>query len=193
MSLSLRVSRRRRLAPGLDSIGKYAFQRSGIRVVDFRNTRLRFIGDHCFSDCGLLTELHVPGTLRDIGDECFVRTKLTIVNLSHCMGLQRIGVSAFHSCFRLSQVMLPVHAFTLYGDVFYGSRLRGIEICSPPVCYAHWAPWYNTLPLHRLVFLSAHGMGDQRTLQCWVGEEPVVHSGTMCVATCNARPISPPS
>ena len=135
------------LPEGLESIGDYAFNYSGITSVKFPST-LKSIGYNSFSYAPNLTSVTINDALEYVGERAFGMLSITSIDLKNvkylgdfafqsCSTLasvtmnhvERIGKAAFFGCKALSSVSLPESLTTLDGLTFFNcSKLSDLVI-----------------------------------------------------------------
>ncbi|MBQ9325524.1 MAG: leucine-rich repeat domain-containing protein [Clostridia bacterium] len=77
------------------------------------------IGNRVFKDCKGITEVVLPGKLREIGDEAFSGcVKLKAINLPQ--NIVQIGARAFYGCTSLKKISLPEKVRVIRDYSFYG-------------------------------------------------------------------------
>lgn len=81
-----------RFGAGLESIGKDAFRKTRLEIVDFRSVRK--IGQGALAECTELREVTLPPELQEIPDELFSGCS-RLRQLPVCAGVTRIGAGAF--------------------------------------------------------------------------------------------------
>jgi len=103
--------------------------RPAIPTAQARQTRRGINGqpDNSPSACAGLTNLTIPGTLANIGDNAFAHcTGLISVTLAD--GVSRLGTNAFNYCWNLESITLP-ETVTSIGDLaFWSSGLTNVTI-----------------------------------------------------------------
>ncbi|MBQ7690701.1 MAG: leucine-rich repeat protein [Muribaculaceae bacterium] len=137
------------LPEGLESIGDYAFNYSGINSVKFPST-LKSIGYNSFSYAPNLTSVTVNDALEYVGERAFGMLAITSIDLKNvkylgdfafqsCSSLasvsmnhvERIGKAAFFGCEALTTLSLPESLTTLDGLTFFNcSKLPELVIPS---------------------------------------------------------------
>lgn len=85
-----------------------------------------------FFQCSEIRLLMFPSTLQEIGDFAFYGCEgLEVLDLRHCVNLDRIGESAFEKCTSLKVVYLPKHLQCLGSAVFRGcANLKIVNFAS---------------------------------------------------------------
>lgn len=102
----------------------------------------REIGDCAFKGCINLYDIHVPGTVKRIGDHAFFESYLIDVIIDE--GVESIGEDAFGCCDLLKNVKIPA-SVTFIGDyAFDGSR--GVILTVEPGSYAEAYARENEIP-----------------------------------------------
>lgn len=102
--------------PDITEISAYAFWGAFVGEVEF-HADIHKIGKGAFAGAGLTdsffpglmekdyTELTIPGTIREIGDDAFQSSSLKTVDLQD--GVKRIGDRAFENTIKLEHIVIP--------------------------------------------------------------------------------------
>ncbi|MBP3738369.1 MAG: leucine-rich repeat protein [Muribaculaceae bacterium] len=112
------------LPEGIETIGDFAFNYSGITSVKFPST-LKSIGYNSFSYAPNLTSITVNDALEIVGERAFGSLPITSIDLKN---VKELGAFAFQSCPSLSSVKLD-HVERLGATAFFGCKaLTGINL-----------------------------------------------------------------
>ncbi len=128
--------------PAYSSVGGVLFSQDKTRLLEYPAGRsgsyivpdgVVEIGEGAFGDCGGLTAVALPGSLRVVGDAAFYQC-VGLVGAVLPDGVESIGSSAFASCTSLSGVLLPdsvktigIGAFSKCGSLVFVSIPEGVE------------------------------------------------------------------
>ena len=111
---------------GCESIGRYAYYRSGVAALTLPSGVTTIEGS-AFRSCTSLTEVIVPSTVTTLGSDVF----------NGCTGLQKavltneIGSSTFYGCSNLVSATLPDSVRVIPGSMFYNcSKLSELNVFS---------------------------------------------------------------
>jgi hypothetical protein len=107
------------IAPGVTSIGSYAFSNSDLTSVTFATpSSVTSIGSYAFYQCTDLTALTIPEAVTSIGEgafySCFYLTALTIPE-----AVTSIGSYAFYYCSGLTALTIPEAVTSIGEGAFY--------------------------------------------------------------------------
>ena len=119
------------------SMGEYVFSGcSNLKNITFgENSQLKSIGDYAFVGCSSLTSIEIPNSVTSIGDFVFYSDtiyrcdNLKSVIFRKNSQLKSIGIFAFSSCHRLTNIKIPCNVTNIGQMAFYDCRsLKSIEI-----------------------------------------------------------------
>lgn len=114
---------------GLTSIGKDAFQASGLQSIDLSSSSLTTIGYNAFGGCRSLSSVKFPTSLSTIGDLCFRYCGvLTSIDFSSTQ-VKSIPSECFFYCASMKDVKLNDQITSIEGSAFRDCRvLETIEM-----------------------------------------------------------------
>ena len=111
----------------ITEIGAGAFQNTGLTSINLINlSKLKIIGDYTFCNgvfynCRSLTEIILPASLIEIGNDTFQNCSALIsVNFSNLLNLTKIGRFIFSYCSALTDVILPPYITEVDYGTFKG-------------------------------------------------------------------------
>lgn len=105
------------LPDGLRTIGKYAFENSGLTSIKIPSSLTMW--EYAFASCKALTTVTLPDNLQTIPECAFLASGLTMVTLPD--GLQTIGQNAF-SASGLTSISIPASLVTWGDGAFSGCK-----------------------------------------------------------------------
>lgn len=113
-----------KLPNGLVTLGKSAFEGSGVKEVNATNTKLTEIPESAFMNCKNLVDISLPSTLTTIGTWAFSgctnlsggSSKIIIIP----NGVTKIGTYAFYKCPSLPEVTIQENVETIGNYAFSG-------------------------------------------------------------------------
>ena len=112
------------LPEGIESIGAYAFNYSGITSMSLPST-VKSIGYNSFSFCPNLTNITIDDALEIVGERAFGQLAITSIDLKN---VKEVGAFAFQSCTSLASVKID-HVEKLGATAFYGcTSLKNISL-----------------------------------------------------------------
>jgi len=132
-------------ADGLETIGKYAFERCDSLMFVHLGNSVNSIGNSAFSGCGKLENLELPDKLIFLGERAFEESAITSIRIpgslkhirnytfSNCRslssveigeGVDSIGDSAFRFCSALESIVIP-EGVKVIEDVYGGYTFYG--------------------------------------------------------------------
>lgn len=115
------------LKEGLKSIGKDAFQGTGLTTIKIPST-VTSIGDGAFQSCQSLTTVELPNSITEIKNSTFFNCRL-LQTIKIPEGVTTIGNMAFYSCTSLEMLQIPSTVETIGGNTFLNcNKLRTVEI-----------------------------------------------------------------
>lgn len=94
--------------------------------VTVKGERLQSIGAIAFVWCHLLSEVHFPNSVEEIGWRAFHNCGLTSINLPN--NLKEIPKEAFRACGYLKEVKLPDNLITIGEQAFYDCPIEEITL-----------------------------------------------------------------
>lgn len=99
----------------LTSIGEYAFENTKLNTVDLSNTQITSLPNGSFYDCEQLSDVKLPKTLTDIGNNAFFCS--VIASITFPPSLQKIGDWAFQGA-KFANVVIPTNCNTIEQGAF---------------------------------------------------------------------------
>ena len=84
------------------------------------------IGNKCFYDCSQLTNITLPSTLKEIGDNAFSNTNITTIIIPE--GVTKIGNNCFNNCSQLTNITLPSSLKEIGDNAFSNTKITTIII-----------------------------------------------------------------
>lgn len=103
------------LPEGLKTIGRWAFDDSGLEEIQFPD-KLERIGDVAFYGCENLKSVVIPDNVREIGSYAF--SDCTALEEVDFRGVQTIGARVFEGCNALNKVTFPKGVYKVAEDIF---------------------------------------------------------------------------
>ena len=111
---------------GVREIGEFAFADNACLSNVVFGSGVQKIGASAFAGCSVLYDVALPSTTKEIGDYCFMDTNLKKFSAP---GIERIPVSAFENCAKLTTVTLSGEMESIGAYAFNGcSSLTSIVI-----------------------------------------------------------------
>lgn len=112
----------------LREIGKYAFNHSATKVLDFSNTNLQVINDYAFSKSLDLEKIILPNSCEVIKIGAFrVCENLREINLENTK-ITKINNLLFSSCINLTDLTLPDTVTKISTLPFFSSGLKNLKL-----------------------------------------------------------------
>ena len=94
-----------KMPSSLEKVEHFAFAYTGLRTADFSGTKLEYLSDYAFSNCGSLRDVKLPDTLEHIGGGVFTSCR-ALEEITLPEKLETIGQYAFYDT-GLSEVVIP--------------------------------------------------------------------------------------
>ena len=116
------------LPTGLQEIGDFAFQRSGLNMLNIPDS-VKTLGTFVFDGCSNLSYVKLPSSISFIPQATFEGC-IRLFKVDIPDNYYHIGNRAFYACNKLRMLKLPSQLKTIGQNAFYGSGLSEIEI--PP-------------------------------------------------------------
>lgn len=87
------------------------------------------IGSEAFKDCYRATSIHIPGTVKTIGNYAFYQNNTDLTSVVISEGVRSIGNYAFAKCEQLTSISIP-NSVTSFGESAFAncSKLKSINI-----------------------------------------------------------------
>lgn len=126
----------------LNDIKSWCFENTALVSVDLSNTKLQWLRNGCFYNCGKLKEVKLPSTLTTpndggwveadddkYGKQAFQKTVIESIDLTNTQ-LISLGDYMFAECTKLNTVKLPRTLKYIWNHAFWNSNLSSITL--PP-------------------------------------------------------------
>lgn len=124
--------------PALDFINSWCFEGTALESVDLSQTKLQYLPNGCFYNCGKLKEVKLPPTLTTpnsgtwveaddakYGKQAFQKTAIESIDLTNT-NLISLGDYMFADCKSLNTVKLPSTLKSIWNHAFCNSSLYSI-------------------------------------------------------------------
>lgn len=124
--------------PALDFINSWCFEGTALESVDLSQTKLQYLPNGCFYNCGKLKEVKLPPTLTTpnsgnwveaddakYGKQAFQKTAIVSIDLTNTQ-LISLGDYMFADCKSLNTVKLPSSLKYIWNHAFCNSSLSSI-------------------------------------------------------------------
>lgn len=124
--------------PALDFINSWCFEGTALESVDLSQTKLQYLPNGCFYNCGKLKEVKLPPTLTTpnsgnwveaddakYGKQAFQKTEIVSIDLTNTQ-LISLGDYMFADCKSLNTVKLPSSLKYIWNHAFCNSSLSSI-------------------------------------------------------------------
>lgn len=124
--------------PALDFINSWCFEGTALESVDLSQTKLQYLPNGCFYNCGKLKEVKLPPTLTTpnsgnwveaddakYGKQAFQKTAIVSIDLTNT-NLISLGDYMFADCKSLNTVKLPSTLKSIWNHAFCNSSLYSI-------------------------------------------------------------------
>lgn len=124
--------------PALDFINSWCFEGAALESVDLSQTKLQYLPNGCFYNCGKLKEVKLPPTLTTpnsgnwveaddakYGKQAFQKTAIVSIDLTNTQ-LISLGDYMFADCKSLNTVKLPSSLKYIWNHAFCNSSLSSI-------------------------------------------------------------------
>lgn len=124
--------------PALDFINSWRFEGTALESVDLSQTKLQYLPNGCFYNCGKLKEVKLPPTLTTpnsgtwveaddakYGKQAFQKTAIESIDLTNT-NLISLGDYMFADCKSLNTVKLPSTLKSIWNHAFCNSSLYSI-------------------------------------------------------------------
>lgn len=124
--------------PALDFINSWCFEGTALESVDLSQTKLQYLPNGCFYNCGKLKEVKLPPTLTTpnsgnwveaddakYGKQAFQKTAIVSIDLTNTQ-LISLGDYMFADCKSLDTVKLPSSLKYIWNHAFCNSSLSSI-------------------------------------------------------------------
>lgn len=124
--------------PALDFINSWCFEGTALESVDLSQTKLQYLPNGCFYNCGKLKEVKLPPTLTTpnsgnwveaddakYGKQAFQKTAIVSIDLTKTQ-LISLGDYMFADCKSLNTVKLPSSLKYIWNHAFCNSSLSSI-------------------------------------------------------------------
>ena len=128
--------------PALDFINSWCFEGTALESVDLSQTKLQYLPNGCFYNCGKLKEVKLPPTLTTpnsgnwveaddakYGKQAFQKTAIVSIDLTNTQ-LISLGDYMFAGCQKLKTVKLPSTLKFIWEYAFCNSSLSSITLPS---------------------------------------------------------------
>lgn len=148
--------------PALDFINSWCFEGTALESVDLSQTKLQYLPNGCFYNCGKLKEVKLPPTLTTpnsgnwveaddakYGKQAFQKTAIVSIDLTNTQ-LISLGDYMFADCKSLNTVKLPSSLKYIWNHAFCNSSLFSIMFPSSLQKIDAWA-FQNTQLTHVVI------------------------------------------
>ena len=180
----------------LNFINTWCFEGTALESVDLSNTKLQYLPNGCFYNCGQLKEVKLPSTLTtpnsgewkneddaNYGKQAFQKTKIESIDLTNTK-LISLGDYMFADCSNLKTVKLPSTLKYIWNHAFYNSSLSSITLPPSLLKINEWA--FQNTHLANVVIPTNCSRIEQGAFSDNDNLTTVVVNGSVCYLAVNA-------
>ena len=180
----------------LNFINTWCFEGTALESVDLSNTKLQYLPNGCFYNCGQLKEVKSPSTLTtpnsgewkneddaNYGKQAFQKTKIESIDLTNTK-LISLGDYMFADCSNLKTVKLPSTLKYIWNHAFYNSSLSSITLPPSLLKINEWA--FQNTHLANVVIPTNCSRIEQGAFSDNDNLTTVVVNGSVCYLAVNA-------
>lgn len=174
----------------MNFINTWCFEGTALESVDLSNTKLQYLPNGCFYNCGQLKEVKLPSTLTtpnsgewkneddaNYGKQAFQFTALESIDLTNT-NIISLGDYMFADCKKLKTVKLPSTLKNIWNHAFCNSTLSSITLPPSLAKINDWA--FQNTQLEKVVIPTKCSIIEQGAFSDNANLTTVVVNGSVC-------------
>lgn len=174
----------------LNFINTWCFEGTALESVDLSNTKLQYLPNGCFYNCGQLKEVKLPSTLTtpnsgewkneddaNYGKQAFQFTAIESIDLTNT-NIISLGDYMFADCKKLKTVKLPSTLKNIWNHAFCNSTLSSITLPPSLAKINDWA--FQNTQLEKVVIPTKCSIIEQGAFSDNANLTTVVVNGSVC-------------